>query len=52
MLNFLENRKENRSWYKGSRVTLAVSNLFIFDNALQCWVLDLIRSHLGFSLGS
>ncbi|KAJ6829490.1 uncharacterized protein M6B38_357610 [Iris pallida] len=24
VLNFLENRKENRSWYKGSRVTLAV----------------------------
>ncbi|ONK75633.1 uncharacterized protein A4U43_C03F18930 [Asparagus officinalis] len=26
VLNFLENHKENRSWYKGSRVTLAVLN--------------------------
>ncbi|XP_011622182.1 uncharacterized protein LOC18431026 [Amborella trichopoda] len=24
VLNFLENRKENRSWYKGSRVTVAI----------------------------
>ena len=26
VLSFLENRKENRSWYKGSRIAVTVSN--------------------------
>lgn len=26
ILSFLENRKENKSWYKGSRVAVSVSN--------------------------
>ncbi|XVE55589.1 hypothetical protein DITRI_Ditri03aG0171200 [Diplodiscus trichospermus] len=31
VLSFLENRKENRSWYKGSRIAISVSkNISIF----------------------
>ena len=28
VLSFLENRKENKSWYKGSRIAVSVSILF------------------------
>lgn len=32
VLSFLENRKENRSWYKGSRIAVTVSTIpFSFD---------------------
>lgn len=29
ILSFLENRKENRSWYKGSRIAVLVGSTFV-----------------------
>lgn len=33
VLSFLENRKENRSWYKGSRIAVSVSTLQIYKSS-------------------
>lgn len=38
VLSFLENRKENRSWYKGSRITVSVSRKILRFLIWQCLI--------------
>lgn len=48
VLSFMENRKENRSWYRGSRIAVSVSSYFFklwFYGIVNTFLVNMIKKN-------